>query len=391
MSKGVKILIFSIIAVLYVVVRVSFLPLELNERAIILGIGIDYEEETQNFVLSAEIATPKQNAMGSESSASQGSQKIVEGKGQSVGLAIRDLFNSFGKTPSFGECGIVMLGETCAKQVSLKNTLDYFVRSGAFRDGTIVVVSEGPAKKMLQKKSQVDEYVSFALQTLLVQSGHKAQIQYTTLNTTAQGFFDKSKSCYLNLIKFEKQNSNESEGVQGENSNQGKFKTGQMALFSDGKYVGSLDRNQLDGLNLYGDKNIFCTFVDHTNPQKSALALDKKDGKTEISVKGEKVNVKVDLTLGLKLLLTDTVGEVFPLRVKEGEKLSELQKQGASKDAKKAITSAFEKCVETDCDFLGIKNALYAKYGKKYNDLIEKSGKDFWSKVNFDVVVNCNG
>ena len=227
MSKGVKILIFSIIAVLYVVVRVSFLPLELNERAIILGIGIDYEEETQNFVLSAEIATPKQNAMGSESSASQGSQKIVEGKGQSVGLAIRDLFNSFGKTPSFGECGIVMLGETCAKQVSLKNTLDYFVRSGAFRDGTIVVVSEGPAKKMLQKKSQVDEYVSFALQTLLVQSGHKAQIQYTTLNTTAQGFFDKSKSCYLNLIKFEKQNSNESEGAQGENSNQGKFKTGQ--------------------------------------------------------------------------------------------------------------------------------------------------------------------
>ena len=104
------------IALALIIVRASFLPLELNERAIVLGVGVDYDENIGEYNVAVEIATPKQNAMGSETSASQGSQKIVEGKGKSVGLAIRDLFNSFGKTPSFGECGIIMLGQNCIEK-----------------------------------------------------------------------------------------------------------------------------------------------------------------------------------------------------------------------------------------------------------------------------------
>ena len=112
------------LALLLIIIRASFLPLELNERGIVLGVGIDYDQKTATYNLAVEIATPKQNAMGSESSASQGSQKMVEGSGKSVGLAIRNLFNSFGKTPSFGECGIIILGQECIEQTSLQQTLD---------------------------------------------------------------------------------------------------------------------------------------------------------------------------------------------------------------------------------------------------------------------------
>lgn len=41
---------------------------------------------------------------------------------------------------------------------------------------------------MLTRKSQIDDYVSFALQTLLVDSDGKAQIDYTTFNYVAQSF-----------------------------------------------------------------------------------------------------------------------------------------------------------------------------------------------------------
>lgn len=397
MSKGKKLIFLFLIAGLYLVVRVSFLPLELNDRAIILGVGVDYDENQKIFTLSAEIVTPKQDAMGSESSATQGSQKIVKGNGESVGLAIRDLFNSFGKTPSFGECGIIMLGETCAKKVLLQNSLDYFIESNAFRDGTIVVVCEGDAQEMLKKRSQVDEYVSFALQTLLVQSGSRAQIQYTTLNSTAQGFFDKSEGCFLNLIKFERQDSAQSEssagGSQSDNKYQGKFKTGQMALFSDGKYVGELNRQEVNGLNLFDDKNIFCSFVDRTNPQKSALGLDTKRVKREIEFREGKVVVRLDVFLGIKPLLTDTVGEVFSLKLKETSQLNDLQKKGVREDAKNAILLAFDKCAQTDCDFLGVKNALYAKYGKDYDSIIKQTGegKSFWNNVILETKIKCEG
>ena len=44
MKKGFKLLIFMAIAIALIIVRASFLPLELNERAIVLGVGVDYDE-----------------------------------------------------------------------------------------------------------------------------------------------------------------------------------------------------------------------------------------------------------------------------------------------------------------------------------------------------------
>jgi len=390
MNKGIKLLLLIGVGVLLVIIRASFLPLELNERAIVLGAGVDFDAEKKEYNVTVEIATPKQNAMGSESSASQGSQKLVEGSGKSVGLAIRNLFNSFGKTPSFGECGIIMLGEECINKRVLQESLDYFVTSGSFRDGTVVVACEGLAKETLQKRSQVDEYVSFALQTLLVDSGSRAQIQYTTLNSTAQSFYDPSKSCFLNYIRFQLEESAEADDGSGKNDNQGKFLTGQMALFHEGKYVGQLDRQEVNGLNLYGKKKIFCVFEDEEHLNQKGLVLDKKQNDVKIEIKNGRVEVKVSLRLGIRELRTDSVGEVITLRRKENSLLSPAQIKGAKKQATEAVYSAFQKSVDTQCDFLGIKNSLYAKYGKEYEKNFN-SEDDFWQKIDFTVLTECQG
>lgn len=390
MNKGIKLLLLIGVGVLLVIIRASFLPLELNERAIVLGAGVDFDAEKKEYNVTVEIATPKQNAMGSESSASQGSQKLVEGSGKSVGLAIRNLFNSFGKTPSFGECGIIILGEECINKRALQESLDYFVTSGSFRDGTVVVACEGLAKETLQKRSQVDEYVSFALQTLLVDSGSRAQIQYTTLNSTAQSFYDPSKSCFLNYIRFQLEESAEADDGSGKNDNQGKFLTGQMALFHEGKYVGQLDRQEVNGLNLYGKKKIFCVFEDEEYLNQKGLVLDKKQNDVKIEIKNGRVEVKVSLRLGIRELRTDSVGEVITLRRKENSLLSPAQIKGAKKQATEAVYSAFQKSVDTQCDFLGIKNSLYAKYGKEYEKNFN-SEDDFWQKIDFTVLTECQG
>jgi len=389
MKKGFIILTIMAIALLLVVIRASFVPLQLNERAIILGVGVDYDQTTQDYSVATEIITPKQNAMGSESSASEGSQKIVKGSGKSVGVAIRNLFNSFGKTPSFGECAIIILGQNCAQQTNLKDTLDYFIASGSFRDGTVVVVSEGDASEMMQKRSQVDEYVSFALQTLLVDSGNRAQIQYTTLNTTAQSFFDYSKGCFLNYIQFVKENSSTSDVTEQQN-NQGKFTTGQMAIFSDGKYVGLLNRQQINGLNLYGNKKIFCVFDDVKTPNSKAFGLDKKSNDRELKIQNGRIKIKLTLKLGLKQLLTDSVGEVIALRRKETSSIDKESLLGIKDQVEGCLTSVLNKSIQTQCDFLGIKNILFANYGKDCKQILE-DGQGFWQKIDFEMDVTCEG
>lgn len=47
-------------------------------------------------------------------------------------------------------------------------------------------------------------------------------------------------------------------------------------LFRDGKYVGKLNRQELDGLNLGGGKNVFCTFTDVTRPSGRSLGVIKR-------------------------------------------------------------------------------------------------------------------
>ena len=376
-------------ALTLVVLRASFVPLQLNERAIILGVGIDYDKTTQDYSVTAEIITPKQNAMGSESSASEGSQKLVKDSAKTVGLAIRHLFNSFGKTPSFGECAIIILGQECVAQTNLKDTLDYFIASGSFRDGTVVVVSQGKASDIMQKRSQVDEYVSFALQTLLVDSGNRAQIQYTTLNTTAQSFFDHSKGCFLNYIQFVREDTSKSD-VMGQEDKKGKFTTGQMAIFSDGEYVGLLDRQQINGLNLYGNKKIFCVFDDVKNPSVKAFGLDKKTNSKDVKIQDGRIKIKVTLKLGLKELLTDSVGEVIALRRKETSSIPKETLEGIKQQVEHSLNSALTKAIQTQCDFLGIKNLLFASYGKECYALI-KSDKDFWQNIDFETDITCNG
>ncbi len=392
MSKGVKILIFIGIVALYVAIRVSFVPIELNNRAIILGVGIDFDEKNKNFVLSTEIITPKTSGTVSETDTQSNGQKIVRGEGVSVPLAVRDLYNCFGKTPSFGECCIILIGEDCVRQNSLKDVLDYFFASNAFRDGTVVAVCKGEAREMLMKKSQIDEYVSFALQTLLVDSDGKAQTSYTTLNDVAQSFFNSANSCYVNYIEFLPREGSEQDDSSSSSSGvteQGRFFTGQAALFSDAKYVGKLDRQELDGLNLGTDENIFCTFTDVTRPDGYALGMTKKKGGMTVSMEDGKVFVSLKLTLTVCELLTDTTGEVVPLQAKQSDKLSDTQKKGAAKQAKSAIFAAYKKSVDCNCDVWKIKNTLYARYGKQAVETIQS--RDFWQKVDFSVQVDCVG
>ena len=394
MSKWVKILILLGVFAVYAILRLSFIPIELNNRAIILGVGIDFDGEKDMYKLSAEIITPKTSGSGSETGAQAGGQKIVKGEGVSVSLAVRDLYNCFGKTPSFGECCIVLIGEDCAKRKSLKDVLDYFFASSAFRDGTVVAICNGEAEKMLTRKSQIDDYVSFALQTLLVDSDGKAQIDYTTFNYVAQSFFNKSNGCYVNYVEFLPQKDEETAQTgtpdsSSVSSEQGKFYTGQAVLFRDGKYVGKLYRQELDGLNLGGGKNVFCTFTDVTRPSGRSLGVIKKRGGMDVAIEEEKVVVSLKLTLTVSELLTDTTGEVLPLQAKQSEKLNYMQKQGAKRQAEEAVLAAYQKAVDLDCDIWEIKNELYARYGKEIEKVVES--ENFWQNVTFLVDIECIG
>ena len=137
-------------------------------------------------------------------------------------------------------------------------------------------------------------------------------------------------------------------------------------------------------------KKIFCVFDDVKNPSVKAFGLDKKTNSKDVKIQDGRIKIKVTLKLGLKELLTDSVGEVIALRRKETSSIPEETLEGIKQQVEHSLNSALTKAIQTQCDFLGIKNLLFANYGKECYGLI-KSDKDFWQNIDFETDITCNG
>ena len=101
--------IFLLVAVAFWIIS-GYVKSELADRAVVLGIGIDYQEEV--FEVTAEVISPGQSTEGG----SQVQSKLLVGRGETVPLAIQDIYQTSGKNPSLGQTGFILLGEGMKQQ-----------------------------------------------------------------------------------------------------------------------------------------------------------------------------------------------------------------------------------------------------------------------------------
>ena len=398
MNKGFKILLILAVAAVALAVGKSFTVINLSERAIVVGIGIDFDTQ---YEVTVEIIVPQSP---SGESAAGGAKKTVSGKGETVGLALRDLYNSFGQTPSFGECCIIVLGKDCAERCNLKDSLNFFYKSDAFKDGTLVAVFDGKAGELFERKTQIDEYISFALETLLLTGGKRAQIPHATLNDVMMSQKTASGGGFVNLITFkdEQTGGGNGNGVNGGSGNgnggngnekpkEGKFVTDRLALFKQDVMCGEISRDEISGYNLFNAKKAFTVFLAEIEGKKYALGVVNQHNKTEYVAEKGGVAVKVEIKIKIKEMATDTTGDVSPLLPKLAAELPPLVKKEAERQAAVFVRKIFDACAKYDCDILKIRDNVYAKYGQKAATAISKEGEDFWNSVKLDVTVKAEG
>ena len=171
LKKYEKYLLLCLIAFVVAWIATSYTKSEIADRAIVLGLGIDMQQD--NFVVTAEVISPNE---GGNTGSASATSKLLTGVGQTLPLAIQDVFQTSGKNPSLGQTGIILLGDGMNKQ-ELKHILSYFILSDAFKDGVTLATCKGSAKQIFESTSPVDSMVSFALQTIIQKSGKKTKKQ----------------------------------------------------------------------------------------------------------------------------------------------------------------------------------------------------------------------
>lgn len=361
-----KIFIIVLVAAVLMFVSNSYVVNTLKDRAIIVGMGVDYREG--EYEVTGEVISAKQTPP--ESGGSSQFSQFVTGKGKTVSLAIYDIYVKTGKLPSISQCGLMVLGEGLYKTENLENFFGHFIESDAFPDGSLVACCKGEAKELFGKLTPLDQSISFGLQNIISGSEGNTGVPFNYMSKFVNSQVTSSTGGILTLLTFEKDEEVSSEETKKET---GFFNAGHVAVFNNFYYVTELQEEEIRGLTLISEPSLFETFAVEASaePQASShkvgIGTKMKKIKKELNFdESGKLTYDIKIFMDCERLRTDSTGEVKNFMEKKFSSLDPSMKKQVEEQIEGYVRAAINKSVETNCDFLGISEQFYKKYGKKW-------------------------
>ncbi len=399
--KGLKtkIILLAIFFVFTYFFTNSFGIVDIENMAIITAIGIDLEGE--EYAVTAQIAVPEEDSTSTEKRKTH-----LEGKGSTVGEAIKSISDISGWYPQLVFCNLIVVGKDFA-QTNLINILDFFAKTLRIQDSALVVFSNQKARELLSESSPMDNISSFALQKILhKKAGFNKDVAEINVKEFCSGYYSTASSSYMPIIKTIKQEEGSSSGGGGSggstNSNQvgganaggsqGSPESGgsclfdakSTALFKYGVMVGALAKEQTAILNLLSDN--FSETTISVNNVKNNLFEDCNYLVT-VTNNDKSVNLIVDesdVTLSVKVNLycriSDQNGAGTAGSGSVNTPLPEYVSSALQDKIYNDLYSFLQVIKNTNCDILGLEQKLFRFHNKYYathkDTLLQKMALD---------------
>ncbi len=145
---------------------------ELNDLALISGIGIDYEDDMYN--VTFEILSTKKS--GEQSGAT--STYTVNAKGKTVTEAFMNNGNNMDKVPYYDHVEIVIISDEVAKK-HLEDVAEYIIRSSKFRNEVyLAIAKDKKAEDVIKTNSKEKPVASTFMVDLLEHSDNSSSAGY---------------------------------------------------------------------------------------------------------------------------------------------------------------------------------------------------------------------
>ncbi len=389
LQKYAKIVLLVVVAFFVMWIATSYTKSEIADRAVVLGLGIDMQDK--NFVVTAEVISPNE---GSDTGSASATSKLLTGEGSTLPLAIQDIFQTSGKNPSLGQTGIILLGESMNSQ-ELKHILSYFILSDAFKDGVTLATCKGSAKQIFESTSPVDSMVSFALQTIIQKSGKKTNSTSNVLQNFVESQTRRSGASFLSRVSFLNDGNQKVNKDKDSNKKTGVYDCSRVSVFKNGFYVDTLDRDETRGFVMLDESKTYDSFVVDDaqsvigTKDKVSVGIVSKKVEPQVSFDGDKISAHYKLDMKIRRMRTDVTGNVMDLLPKLPALIDSHIKQEVTNQVDSLVQKAFEKSKNTNCDFFGVADAMYKKYGKKWDEY-QKQNPDYMGKVEFKIDIQVN-
>ncbi|MDD4402436.1 MAG: Ger(x)C family spore germination protein [Desulfitobacteriaceae bacterium] len=367
---------YKIAALLVLILQLLFATgcwdlLELNKRAIVVGLGFDSSPNEDKILISVQIIDPSniktpQTAGGGDGQpywiATNESTTVFEGMRAMTHVSSRKLF--------FPHNQIIIFGEDLAKK-GIKDYLDLLMRDYEFRETNWIIVSEGKAQDILDTKTRVNNISAFFIRDLITERKFSSQAMAINIKDLARKITSKSTAPIASYIYLE-------------NTGQEKrLNLSRTAVFDNNmNMVGTLNNYESRGLLwVLGEVKSGIIVVESPNGKgnysleilkvKSKIIPEFKDGKPTITVR-----VKESSNLGETSCLEDlTKPEVWEL-------MESLQNEAIHQE----ISITLDKAQELKADIFGFGEAFHKKYPRRWKEM-EPNWQEIFSSLEVNIIV----
>ena len=369
----------------------------IERTAIIMAIGIDYEEKTQDYEVTAQIAIPEPASTAS----GENNDSLISEKGKTIAEAIDKIGITTGWYPMLSFCNLILLGEDLM-QLNVMETINYFIRTDKIQDSAHLAGCEGKAKELLSSSTPLDSISSFTIQKILGKDIAKLdRIADISIKSFTQSYYSKSKSGYMPLVKKlkidkspkdSKDNTQGSGGSSGTSDKQDKeqyiFDASNTLIINEGYMVDVLNSEETLFFNLE-HKNSLDTFLSleeveiNGKTTSALLGINEFSKKYKFSIENGQPTFLVKIVFFCKyedINVHADVSELNPTTT-----IAENVLLSAEEKITSTIINLFDKIKKANCDLFQTEEDLYKFYYKYYKNL---SGKTL-NLLNLKVEIDC--
>ena len=344
---------------------------ELNDLAIIDALGIDYKDN--KFLVTAQIL----NVEKKETDDTKKLIVVYEGEGQSIAEAIRNMSLDDPKEMYLGHLELIILGESLTTD-NINKVFEFLLRDPKLRSEALVVSSlNNSAREILNQKVNSNIFPSKSIiNSIEVSSKTEGTVKKQTLEDLIKITLDNKIDSVITTISIKEEKENK-EDINEYNL----IKLDNLAIIKDKKIIDYLSKDEARIFNIIkndiGNVMINIPFQD-TN---SVILLSNPKSNIKIKLHDKKIDVDINIEVD---------GDIAEINKKTNVDNQEILKK-VSKELNKKLENdtkiLLKKCKENNADILGLKDLIYKKYPKKYQNYQDNN---IYEIANFNINVTSN-
>ncbi|SDZ67664.1 spore germination protein KC [Evansella caseinilytica] len=343
---------------------------EVDSISIVMGIGLDIAENSEQVRFTAQVFKPvEQKEGGREGGGGEVSFWNVESSGETVSSAVQSALHEAPRELYFSHNQIVIFGQNLAKNGILPH-MDFFVREHSNRLTIQVLVAKNQAGEILATPAHLEKMPALDMRDLIEAQTEVSQSGTVNLKQIMTRLMSTTTAPIAPLIEVSEQGSEQTVRLSG------------TAVFKKDKLVGELDQRETRGM-LWVLGEVRRGVIEVACPESGGkVALITILSKPKVVPVEEHGKVKIIIDVKEEGILgSQSCPENFSSPEKN-KQLEEMKADAIHQEIRKAITKA----QELNADIFGFGDAVHRKYPKLWKQL-EQDWDTIFPDMEIDLAV----